>query len=85
VILTPTNVIKGRLARNWCKMQSTRQWDYRVSDGAVINNKPHIVLKSVPMMPAYQPQQPSFMTLGSLMAGLHLPDGGEDEEVESND
>lgn len=77
MILTPTNVIKWRLARNWVKMQSTRQWEYRVSDSRVINNKPHIVLKSVPMINNYQ--QPQFATLGSLLGGLYTPQGEEDE------
>lgn len=63
MFLTPTSYIKRRLARNFCKMQSDGRYNYNLSDRSVINNKPHIILRSVsPALVA----QPRYMTMADL-------------------
>lgn len=56
--LTPISVLKERLARRWCKMQSQRGpyiYEMQEKDKRVINNKPHIKLERVNMPQAMSP------------------------------
>lgn len=83
MLLTPTNTIKRRLARQWSKMQNNARWTYNVADTAVINNKPHIVLTTYTPERPQQPAQPmQFMTLDSLFGRMNVP---ADEEVEDEE
>ena len=82
MILIPVNSIKLRLARTFCKVQSTSgPFVYRVADSPVINNKPHIVLTH------YQaPPREPYYTLPSLV-GYALPTVEDDceKEIQSDD
>lgn len=75
--LTPTNVLKERCARGWCKIQSQRgPYIYRMEDTRVINNKPHIKLtrvQSSPVMPS------AFGSLGFMPSLMVLPKEEEDD------
>lgn len=84
MLLIPTNLIKLRRAREYCRVQtvSQRAYNFHVSERSVINNKPHIVLKSVPAAPPLSYAELPYMMLG---APLELPTdeeyGDEDEMV----
>jgi len=87
MLLTPTNQIKLRRAREYCRVQtvSQRAYNFNVAERSVINNKPHIVLKSVTAdaVTAGYPAGFQYMMLGS---SLELPtdeEYGDEDEMES--
>lgn len=75
MLLTPVNVLNKRATVLWTKVQSQRgPYIYEISDRRVINNKPHVVLKSAPM-----PYNPMMAMLGGAYAVGPMPEEGGDE------